>query len=170
MIVDPDRGCSGLLRALTPTALGLVGVLLLALPLRLFEGTIPTPLIPLMVIFFWSLYSADYMPSVSTFAIGLLQDILLGGALGVWTTAYLLTQYMILTQRSYFLGREQHVVWMGFLVAAFVAGLIVWLGASVYARAFMPLGPMVWQVLVTFAFYPVLAVAFSSLHERVIVE
>ncbi|MCI5045137.1 MAG: rod shape-determining protein MreD [Aquisalinus sp.] len=169
-MIQPEQGFAGILRALTPTLLGFIGVLLLSVPLRLFEGTVPTPVFPLIVIFFWSLYAAEYMPSVSTFFIGLLQDLLLGGPMGMWAIAYLVTQYAMITQRSYFLGREQHVVWLGFLVAAIMAGTIIWLAMSIFAGNWMPVRPVIWQVLVTFAFYPVMAVAFSSLHERVIVE
>ncbi len=165
-----DQGMSGIAKALTPTLIGLAGVLALSLPIRLFEGTIPTPLIPLIVIFFWSLYGPDYVPSVSTFLIGLLQDFMLGGPLGVWTTAYLVTQYMIINQRSYFQGREQHVVWLGFLIAALTAGLMVWGAMSMFSGQWLSIWPMLGQVLVTFAFYPVLAVGFSSLHERVIMD
>lgn len=40
-----------LAKSLAPTFLGFIGVLLLALPFRLFEGAVPTPIIPLVVIF-----------------------------------------------------------------------------------------------------------------------
>ena len=169
-MADRHEGVSGVALALTPTLLGLAGALLLALPLRLIEGQIPTPLLPMIVIYFWSIYGPDYMTSGSTFTVGLLQDLLLGGTPGVWAAAYLVTQFLVLSQRSYFLGREQHVVWIGFLVAASTAGFLVWLVTSMLSAAWVPVMPMLWQIIVTVAFYPVLAVAFSSLHERVIVE
>lgn len=169
-MAERHDGISGLALALAPTLLGLVGVIALALPLRMIEGQIPTPLLPLIVIYFWSIYGPNYMTSGSTFSVGLLQDFLLGGTLGVWASAYLVTQILILSQRSYFLGREQHVVWLGFLVAAGVAGLLVWAETSLLAGQWVTIRPLLWQMLVTVAFYPVLAVGFSSLHERVILE
>ena len=169
-MADRHEGVSGFLLALTPTLLGLAGVIALTLPLRLIEGQIPTPLLPLIVIYFWSIYGPDYMTSGSTFAVGLLQDILLGGTPGIWASAYLIMQFLVLSQRSYFLGRDQHVVWMGFFIAAITAGLVVWVATCMLAGGWVAVRPMLWQILVTVAFYPALAVAFSSLHERVIVE
>ena len=56
-----------ILRSLTPTLLGVLGVIVLALPFRFFEGILPTPIIPLVVVFFWSIYSPDFLPSPSVF-------------------------------------------------------------------------------------------------------
>lgn len=153
-----------------PLLLGLAGVVLLALPLRLFEGTVPTPLLPLVVIYFWTIYAPEYVPSWATFLVGLLQDFLLGGILGIWAGTYLVTQLMILSQRDYFLGRDQLVVWLGFALSASAAGFAVWLILSVLSGSVLTVWPVVWQIAVTIAFYPVPAVLFSGLHERVIRE
>lgn len=157
-------------RAITPTVLGFFGVMMLALPLRLFEGTVPTPLFPLIVIFFWSIYGPGYVPTASTFLIGLLQDLLLGSPLGVWMIVYLLAQYLVISQRDYFIGRDQHVVWLGFGIVAFSAGAVVWGLTSLLEGIWVPVLPLTWQLVATVAFYPVIAIAFSHLHQRVIIE
>ena len=159
-----------LLRAATPTLLGLIGVLILALPIRLFEGVIPTPILPLLVVFFWSIYGPNYLPSFSIFLIGLLQDFLSGGPLGLWAAVYLLTQYFVMSQRAYFLGREQRVVWLGFSLAAVVAGVMVWLVMSLMSGVSMPIRMLVFQMVATIAIYPVFGIAFGHLHRRVIEE
>ncbi len=161
---------SRIAKAATPTVLGLFGVLLLALPVRLGEGLIPTPLLPLVVVFFWSIYGPDYLPSISVFFIGLLQDFLEGGPLGLWPAVYLATQYVVLSQRSYFLGREQRVVWMGFVFAAANAALILWLTMSLMRGELLPMATPAGKFLATIATYPVLAAGFSHLQRRVIVE
>ncbi len=161
---------SRLAKAATPTILGLFGVLLLALPLRFGEGLVPTPLLPLVVVFFWSIYGPDYLPSISVFFIGLLQDFLEGGPLGLWPAVYLSTQYVILSQRSYFMGREQRVVWMGFVLAAANAALILWLAMSMMRSELLPITTPAGKFLTTVATYPLLAAGFSHLQRRVIVE
>ena len=161
---------SRIMKASTPTALGFFGVLLLALPVRFAEGLFPTPVLPLVVIFFWSIYGPSYLPSVSVFFNGLLQDLLMGTPLGLWPSVYLLTQYVVLSQRSYFAGREQRVVWIGFGFAAVSAGLILWMVMSLMRGALLPLSSLVLQLLATVAMYPVLSAAFGQLHRRVIVE
>ena len=159
-----------LLRAATPTVLGLFGVIMLALPVRLFEGFVPTPILPLVIIYFWSIYGSDYMPAPSVFIIGLLQDLLTGGPLGLWAGVYLLTQFIVLTQRSYFAGREQKVVWIGFGFALASACLIVWLVMSLMSGQVLPVGVLLAQMVATFFMYPVLSIVFNELHRRVLVE
>jgi len=159
-----------LARAATPTLLGLFGVFLLATPLRLFEGVVATPLIPLVVVYFWSLYSPGHIPAASIFAIGILQDLLSGGPVGLWPAVYLAVQYVAISQQSYFLGREVHVVWMGFAVAAASVSLILWLFMSLISGTLLPLGGLTLQMVTTIAVYPLFAIVFGNLHRRVIIE
>lgn len=158
------------LAALAPTALGVIGVLLLALPVRLAEGAVPTPILPLIVVYFWSIYGSAYLPPSSVFAIGLTQDLLNGGPLGLWPAIYLVVQYLAASQRPYFKGREQRVVWMGFALSAVIGGLILWLVTSLLEGKLLAIGGLAAQLAVTIAAYPLVAVAFRRLHRRVIVE
>lgn len=157
-------------KASAPTILGLFGVLLLAMPIRFAEGFIPTPLLPLVIVFFWSIYGPNYLPALSIFFIGILQDLLTGGPLGLWPAVYLLTQYVVLSQRSYFMGREQQVVWIGFTFAALSAGLILWMVMSLMSGEMLPVTALAVQIIATIATYPLFAAGFSHLHRRVIVE
>ena len=159
-----------LMRAMAPTILGVLGVLMLAAPIRLFEGFVPTPIIPLVIVFFWSVYGPDLMPSVSVFFIGLLQDLLTGGPLGLWPAVYLVTQFIVLSQRAYFLGREQKVVWIGFALASSLAGLILWLVMSLMSGGLLPVTALALQLLATVLIYPLFGIAFGELHRRVLVE
>lgn len=159
-----------LMRAATPTLLGFFGVIILALPLRLFEGVAPTPIIPLVVVFFWSVHAPDYLPSPSVFLIGLLQDLLTGGPLGLWAAVYLITQFAVSSQRAYFLGREQKVVWLGFALAAIAASLILWLVMSLMSGVLLPLSGLAKQIAVTILIYPLFGLVFGELQRRVLVE
>lgn len=159
-----------LFKAMAPTLLGLLGVLMLAAPIRLFEGIAPTPIIPLVVVFFWSVYGPDYLPPFSVFLIGLLQDLLTGGPLGLWPAVYLLTQFVVLSQRAYFLGREQKVVWIGFALASTGAGLILWLVMSLMSGELLPVRYVIYQLAATVLIYPLFGAMFSELHRRVLVE
>jgi rod shape-determining protein MreD len=159
-----------LFRAATPTALGLFGAVLLAAPLRLFQGWAATPLIPLVVVYFWSLYAPRYLPAASIFAIGIIQDLLMGGPLGLWPAVYLAVQYVAISQQAYFLGREIYVVWIGFAVAAASVSLIIWLFMSLKSAMLLPIGGLAFQMATTIAVYPLFAAAFGDIHRRVIIE
>lgn len=157
-------------RATAPTVLGVFGVLILAAPLRLFAGAVATPLIPLVVVYFWSLYSPRHLPAISVFLIGLLQDLLSGGPLGLWPAVYLAVQYVAMSQQAYFLGREVHVVWMGFAVAAASVSFILWLFMSLLSATLLPILPLMLQMATTIAVYPLFAIVFRDLHRRVVIE
>ena len=157
-------------KAVAPMLLGFLGVVLLAMPLRLFEGFAPTPILPLAIVFFWSIYAPDFMPPPGVFLIGLSQDLLNGGPIGLWAMVYLVTQYVVLSQRAYFLGREPKVVWIGFGFAAAAAGVMIWLIMSLLAGALLPVWGLIGQLAVTIAIYPAFNAVFGQLHLRVLVE
>ncbi len=143
---------------------------MLATPIRLLEGFAPTPILPLVIVFFWSVYGPDLLPPASVFVIGLAQDLLTGGPLGLWPAVYLVTQYIVLSQRSYFLGREQKVVWLGFALASVGAGIILWLVMSLMSGVLLPVGHLLLQLAATVLIYPLFGVIFGELHRRVLVE
>ncbi len=160
----------GLAKVLFPFLMGVAGVLLLALPVRLFGGAMPMPIIPLAVIFFWSLYDPLKLPASSVFVIGLFQDALTGGPFGLWSCVYLMVQYVVLSQRSYFLGREPQVVWLGFILVAVGAAISVWLVMSLLAGYLLPLWGLSYQIIATICFYPVMGQGFRKIRRRVMQE
>ena len=159
-----------LFKAAAPTLLGIFGVIILALPVRFFDGAVPTPIIPLVIVFFWSIYGPNYLPALSVFLIGLLQDLLTGGPLGLWAGVYLVVQFVVMSQRSYFMGREQKVVWLGFALVALGASVILWLVMSLMSGVLLPAGALLSQMLATVMIYPLFGVVFGELHRRVLVE
>lgn len=156
--------------AAMPALLVLFGVLLLAAPVRLFGGAVPTPVLPLIVVYFWSLYSPGHLPAASVFAMGLLHDLLSGGPIGLWPTVYLVMQQIAISQQAYFLGRELGVVSIGFAVATLVVSLIVWFVMSLMTATALPIGGLLAQMLATVVCFPLFAAAFGRLHRRVVIE
>ena len=156
--------------AATPALLGFLGVVLLASPLRLFGGGVPTPVIPLIIVYFWSLYSPGHLPAASVFAMGLLHDLLSGGPIGLWPTVYLVMQQIAISQQAYFLGRDLGVVSIGFAVAALVVSLIIWFVMSLMTATALPIGGLLGQMVVTVVCFPLFALAFGRLHRRVVIE
>ena len=140
--------------ALAPTTLGLLGALALAAPFNLFEGYAPTPILALYPIFYWSLFAPEQMPAPAVFAIGVVQDLALGGPLGLWALAFLSVHGAVLWQREFFLGRAFSALWTGFGFAAVMAGLIVWLSASALYGRPLAIWPLAYQIAATILIYP----------------
>lgn len=171
--MDPRaEGIHRLFTAAAPTFVGLFCVLLVSLPVRPLGGFAPMPVLPLIVVFFWTIRSPDQLPSPSVFALGLLQDFLSGGPLGLWAAAYLCVQYVVLTQRSYFSGRAIQVLWAGFAVSAGITFVVVWLASSLLISANLNVGrllnplPLLATLAATVLVYPPVAALFGMLHTR----
>ena len=156
--------------AVAPFAMGVFAVFLIATPWRFFDALVPTPILPLTIVFFWTLYEPQKLPASAVFLIGIFQDILSGGPIGLWSTLYLVVQYAVLSQRAYFLGRAFQVIWMGFAVTAFTAGLIQWLVMGLMAGELLPLRFILIQMLTTVAFYPMIAHVFRDLRRNILVD
>ena len=154
------------LRTAAPALILLAGVVLLAVPLRLFQGAVPTPILPLLVVFLYALYDPDALPVPVVFAAGLLHDLLAGAAFGPWASVYLLTLVLVSTQRTYFLGRARDVVWIGFAVTAALAMLALWAEMSLLKAAWLPVWPAAYQFLITVLLYPAAAYVFFWLRAR----
>src|ERR1700742_4664453 len=88
------------LAALLPFGCGLFGVLLSNLPVTLFGGLGPPPLLGFIPIYFWCLVRPDLMTPAATFAIGILQDVMSGGPPGIWTLSFVVAYAVIQRQRD----------------------------------------------------------------------
>ena len=69
-------------RQLVPCALTFAMLLVGVVPLHVTAFQAIAPSLPLIAVFYWTLYRPDLMPAVAVFAIGLLQDILFGLPIG----------------------------------------------------------------------------------------
>ena len=60
-----------------------------AAPLRIAGGPDLMPMLPLMTLFIWSTVRPRFIPPIVIFIVGILNDVLTGGVLGVWALAFL---------------------------------------------------------------------------------
>jgi rod shape-determining protein MreD len=135
-------------------------VLLLVAPINVFGGLIPTPFLPLVVIFLYGLDRPESLPPALTFGMGLLQDFLFGAAIGPWASVYLIMHAAIIWQRSYFAGRDVVVLTTGFAIASLCALLVYWFEMSIISGRAMPLVPLMLQGAITVAFFPLILTIF----------
>lgn len=154
------------LAAAAPAIVLLLGVLALMVPLRLFQGYVPTPIFPLLIVFLYALYDPEALPAPIVFAGGLLHDVLYGDPLGVWASIYLVVMWMTIGQRTYFLGRARDVVWLGCAAALLIAMIVLWAEMSLLSAGWLPLTPAANQFALTIALYPVCAYLFFWLRAR----
>lgn len=145
------------LREATPALLTLVLIVLGVVPLRLPEFAVIVPSFALMSVYFWTLYRADLMPAPVVFGLGLFQDVLSGGPLGVGAFVLLATYGAVLNQRRVLMRRTFAIGWFGFVGVALGAFTLNWLIMTALSLTlFDPLAAGM-QYVMTVALYPVVA-------------
>ncbi len=143
-------------RRMLPFAVTVVLAMAAAVPLHLPGFAALAPAVTLISVYYWTIFRPDLMPAPAVFAIGLLQDILSGTALGVNALILLLVYTVVLGQRRFFLGKSFLVMWWGFALVVAGAFMAMWMMLSSLDGAILDPLPAVFEGLVTVGLFPVL--------------
>ena len=152
----------GTARSLTPFALTVLLIVFGMVPLGIPNFAPIMPALGLIAVFFWLVYRPDLMPAWAVFLVGLIQDLLGGGALGVGVFVLLVVYAALAGQRRYIAQASFFLVWLAFVPVAAGAFFLTWLFNSLIADALLAPGPAAFQYLSTVAFYPGLAWLFQQ--------
>jgi rod shape-determining protein MreD len=148
-----------LFAATIPLLCGLIGVLLSCMPVSLTGGMVPPPLLGFMPVYFWCLVRPDLMPPAAAFAVGLAQDLLTGGPVGLWTASFIASYAFVDRQRDSFAGLAGIGAILGFALAMLIVSGAAYVIAWVYFWHAPPMTPLLLQVVVSVLCYiPVLPV------------
>jgi rod shape-determining protein MreD len=101
------------------------------------------------------------LPAWAVFSLGLAQDFVTGAPLGFWALVYLIAYGFTLSQRVFFIGRSGMGVWFGFMLVAFLTAGVAWMLSSIVFGRFVPVGPILFQTIVTIVVYPVASRVFT---------
>lgn len=151
----------------TPGILALLFVLLSLAPYNFPGSALIMPPLALMAVYHWGIYRPDLLPGPLVFVLGLLQDILGGGPLGMWAAVFLIVHAVMSAQRRFFLGKKFVVEWLGFGLVVPVVFLALWLIGSTYVGALIDPGLLFTQALLTVGFYPVMSWLMSAVRRTV---
>jgi rod shape-determining protein MreD len=97
----------------------------------------PMPWLALLPVFFWGVLRPDLGRAVAAFGVGLFQDIVSGGPLGVWALAYLVAFAVVAPQREALAGQSAGAVWIGFALFVALAGVAAFFAGWLASR-FVP--------------------------------
>ncbi len=143
------------LRQWTPVVLAVFAVLMSAMPVHLPGYAALAPSFVLMVVYYWTLHRPELLPPGALFAVGLLDDFMSGGPLGLNAAVLLVVNIAMATQSRVLKGQPFELLWFAFAMVALGAQLVATLLAAMWTGiAFDP-----WSFLVAFALtvalYPV---------------
>lgn len=148
-------------RRCIPVGLVLLSMLMSILPWRFPDISLVGPSWVLIAVYYWSAQRPDLLPLSLVFLLGLFQDILTGGPLGVSALLLLSLRGLLGAQRRFVIGQTFFVEWGVFAAIAIAATLLEWLCISIISKSFLLISPALLQYIVTVIIYPAIAWLFT---------
>jgi len=139
-----------LVPAVSTFGLLLVGII----PLHLPSFPPVAPALPLIAVFYWTLYRPDLMPPWAVFLLGLLQDILFATPIGVGACVLVIVHAAVSAQRRFFIGKSFGILWLGFALVVALALPVSWLLSCIYYGRLARPDALAFQVLTTVGVFP----------------
>jgi rod shape-determining protein MreD len=150
-----------------PVASTVLLMLLGNAPFGVPDQAVLLPAITVASVFFWSLYRPASMPPPAVFVLGLLLDLLGWLPVGDGVLTLLLVHGFCVRWRRVLVRGGFMMVWMSFLGFAAAAAALIWAIAAVLAFHLLPIGPAIFQAVLSGALYPVLAILFARAHQTI---
>lgn len=144
-------------RALLPFLITVTLIVAGMVPLPASAASGVWPALPLVAVYYWCVHKPELMPIWIVFVLGLIQDVLSGGLIGVHAISLLCVYAFISWQRRVFTGAPFTLVWCVFIVVAGVALTLEWLLHCLGLFVFLDPRPAFFQYLLTVAAYPAFA-------------
>lgn len=145
------------LRRAVPFFTAVLAALVDMLPLPDAAPSALAPLTTLAVVFFWSVHRPDLMTPLAAAAAGILFDAMAGLPLGLTGLVLLLTRALAATPDPILFDRPPLLVWGSFLLVAAAVSLARWLVASAWSLHLFALRPVLFELALTVAVYPLVA-------------
>ncbi|WP_417623318.1 rod shape-determining protein MreD [Paremcibacter congregatus] len=168
-VVQENKSERGM-RGVIPFVSTLVLILLMQLQYKVAFIDTMFPSLSLMAVYYWCIYKPQLMPVSAVFVLGLLQDIVSGGALGMMALLLILVRVFIVRQGPRLLEREFLFSWLVFIVVGLVYGALSWAIATVYLKESQHLGTAFGHSLLTIAAYPLVVFLLNRLRQLLISE
>ena len=157
-----------LLAQLLPALLAVILVMLSNMPVSFTGGLLPPPALALASVYCWVLVRPDLMPPLVVLLIGLSEDLLSGGPLGLWGAGFLAAYALTDRKRETFAGLTGVGALMGFAGAMLLACATAYVLASAIYLRLPPVPPLLLESVSTVAFYPLVAKSMRWFHRRVV--
>jgi rod shape-determining protein MreD len=118
------------------------------------------PILPLVSIYHWAIYRPNLLPVFAVFILGLLQDILVGTPIGLYTLVFLTVYGIVTSQRRFFTGKSFLFYWLGFATISMLASFESYFLGSVWNVIILDFNAAIFQYLILLGIFPTLAWIF----------
>ncbi|MBO88441.1 MAG: rod shape-determining protein MreD [Rickettsiales bacterium] len=151
-------------RKFTPFLVALALVIVNLVPLHLPGYATISPDLVLMAVYYWALHRPSLMPAIAVFILGLFQDFLSGGPIGLSAGSLILVFAVAVSQARFFYGKSFLVVWWGFMMVSVGVGIIQWSVACIFLGRLISPDPALFECAMNIAAYPILGWLFFQIH------
>jgi rod shape-determining protein MreD len=157
-----------LISAAIPFLCAIFGVVLSSIPLSLVSNSLPSPLLGLMPIYFWSLARPDLMPAAAVLVIGVAEDLFSGSPPGLWTASFVASYAFLDRQKDSFAGLAGIAAVLGFAVTALIATATAYVIFWIYAGHAPPVTSLALQLATSVLFYIPAAGVMDWIHRHMV--
>ena len=141
----------------------LVLILLSAVPFRIAHLGEVRPAFMLMAVYYWTILRPT--PPLAVFALGLVLDMLSAYPFGMNALVLVTVQALTSNQRKFLLGQSFLVIWAGFALVAFGAGVVQWMLFSLFNLALVSAKPMLISVILSAFLFPLCVLPLAAVHK-----
>lgn len=157
---SPPRAASSLARLLPIATTGLAALLSI-LPVPAPGYAALSPAFALMAAYHWTVYRPDLLPASGLFAVGLAQDLLGGGPVGVGPLTLLVVRAAVMRGRRHLIDRSFAFVWAGFALLSLAAMLGLWSLHCLLDGVLFDLRSTLFRAVLTVAVFPAASVVLG---------
>jgi rod shape-determining protein MreD len=137
-----------------PMLLCILGVIVLAVPLRFFGLGLPEPVLPMVLAFSWAVIRPSVLGPFALLLTGLFLDLFWGAPLGLWTLSLLIAYFVALLARNLMVGQSGRVLWGWYAFLCLLSFGCAYIFTATEGGVWPNLGTTATQLLVTAALYP----------------
>lgn len=156
------------LQSIAPFVLVFLLLLVTRVPFRASDMSMYVPLISLSFAFYFTIHRPRFTPILSLFLLGLVDDFLAGGVIGLTSLILVSVPALLLNQRRFFRNRSFVVAWAGFALVCLGASAVIWLVEAFRIGAPISPFPAIVQMAMTLLAYPVLSWIFGTFERMVL--
>ena len=114
-------------RGAIPLLIGLVLAVIPFVPYGMPGLNVTIPALTLPLVYYWALNRPGVMPTFVAFMLGLWQDVLVGGPLGLMALLLVLMRGIAETQRPVFRTQSAVIIWFAFGIISLALSVLSWL-------------------------------------------
>lgn len=152
------------IKSIIPVSILLLLSITITLPHNPLSFGIYTPLYSFAIIYYWSLFYPDTLPSWTVFLVGLIQDSLFGTTLGYNALLLVFLQIVIILYKRFIRKQSFLVIWLGYSICSLYTILIQMILLYWLNHSWSSILLIISQWYITCLLYPVLHYLFNRIN------